>query len=326
MTSLANRKRTIKARTTTAKRISETGKNSFIDPNEWKLAKNKAGNGRAVIRFLEPSDADISHFMASDNLKEEEVSSFVTQYDHGFQGVTGKWFIENCPTIHKGGKCPVCEETFEIINKHGGYSNIPENSDDFERVKSNRRRTKFIANILVIEDSENPENEGKVKVFKFGKYIKTMIDDELLDRFETGDACDVSNFWEGKNYNFKMITKNKRISYEKSDWSSVSELGTDEEIEEIIKKLHPLHKYVAPDQYKSYDELAECYEDTKVLKVTAPKKDNDADDDIAADSPTKPTAPIRRKRDIQIDDSGLTDTPNKPEPDNEDDYIDDLIK
>jgi len=59
--------------------------------NEFKLETDKAGNGRAILRFL-PAPAG-------------EEAPFVRLYNHGFQ-VNGKWLIENCPTTI-GETCPV---------------------------------------------------------------------------------------------------------------------------------------------------------------------------------------------------------------------------
>ena len=62
---------------TTTTESNDTGK-------EWKLSVDKAGNGSAVIRFLPPSKGEESYW--------------VRLWTHGFQGPTGKWYIENSLT------------------------------------------------------------------------------------------------------------------------------------------------------------------------------------------------------------------------------------
>lgn len=54
------------------------------DSDFFKLERDKAGNGSAVIRFL-PKHPD-------DELP------WVSLYSHGFQGPTGRWYIENSRT------------------------------------------------------------------------------------------------------------------------------------------------------------------------------------------------------------------------------------
>jgi hypothetical protein len=76
----------------TAKLVEEINK---IDPKTrtrvedtrfWKQTTDKVGNGYAVIRFLPAPESD------------DLVVPFVAVYDHGFQGPSGKWYIENSLT------------------------------------------------------------------------------------------------------------------------------------------------------------------------------------------------------------------------------------
>src|SRR5471030_3295427 len=69
------------------------------DERYWKPEVDKAGSGSAVIRFL-PA-------------KTEEGFPFVQIWTHGFQGPTGKWFIDNCPTSIEG-DCPACKANTEL--------------------------------------------------------------------------------------------------------------------------------------------------------------------------------------------------------------------
>lgn len=66
-----------------------TNKNSSADDEDryWKLDVDKAGNGQAVIRFLPPPPVD-----------GDDALPFVKLFTHGFQGPTGKWYIENSLT------------------------------------------------------------------------------------------------------------------------------------------------------------------------------------------------------------------------------------
>src|SRR5690349_18022165 len=54
------------------------------DETFWKPTRDKAGNGYAVIRFLPAPPG--------------ESAPYVRYWDHGFQGPTGKWYIENSLT------------------------------------------------------------------------------------------------------------------------------------------------------------------------------------------------------------------------------------
>lgn len=58
----------------------------------WTASQDKAGNGSAVIRFLPGKDLT--------------QLPFVRLYTHGFQGDSGRWWIDNCRTTI-GEECPV---------------------------------------------------------------------------------------------------------------------------------------------------------------------------------------------------------------------------
>jgi len=74
---------------------------SRADDRFWQPEVDKAGNGYAVIRFLAPP-------------KGEELP-WVRIWNHGFQGPTGKWYIENSlTTLNKTD--PVSEYNTELWN------------------------------------------------------------------------------------------------------------------------------------------------------------------------------------------------------------------
>ena len=73
---------------------------SYGDDRFWKLEVDKVGNGTAVIRFLPRTVKSIDGKDVMDELP------WVRVFNHGFQGPTGRWFIEDCPTT-LGESCPV---------------------------------------------------------------------------------------------------------------------------------------------------------------------------------------------------------------------------
>ena len=109
------------------------------DKRFWKVTRDKSGTGSAVIRFLPPTNGDSI--------------PWVKLYHHGFQGPTGKWYINNCPSTI-GEESPVYEHV------QGLYATKVES--DEKLAKQRGRKTSFISNVLIIKDPANPENEGKV--------------------------------------------------------------------------------------------------------------------------------------------------------------------
>ena len=127
-------------------------KKSYNGRTMWKPELDKTGNGYAVIRFLPAVDG--------------EDMPWAKVWNHAFQGPTGQWYIENSLTT-LGQNDPVSE-----LNSEHWNSGV---ESDKEIARKQKRKLQYFANILVIKDSANPQNEGKVMLYRFGKKIFDKI-------------------------------------------------------------------------------------------------------------------------------------------------------
>jgi len=207
--------------------------NNRGDENEWKATVDQAGNGYAVIRFLPaPQGEDMP---------------WSQLWNHGFQGPAGKWYIENSLTTLKQTD-PVSELNSELWN-----SGVESNKDVARKQK---RRLSYYANILVVEDSGNPDNNGKVFLYKFGKKIFDKIKDAMQPEFKDEDPMNPFDFWDGANFKLKIRQVEGYRNYDKSEFSATTAISDDDaEIEAIWGKQHSLAKIIDPSNFKSYDEL-----------------------------------------------------------------------
>ena len=206
------------------------------DDREWKPTVDKAGNGYAVIRFLPLSKG------ATDT-----GVPWVRVFNHGFQGPGGKWYIENSlTTLNKPD--PVSELNTELWN-----SGVDANR---EIARKQKRRLNYWANIMVVEDPGNPDNEGKVFIYKFGKKIFDKIQDVLKPEFQDEKPVNPFDFWEGANFKLKIRQVEGYRNYDKSEFDSPSAIKEDDaQIEAVWNQQYDLGTLVAEDQFKSYDEL-----------------------------------------------------------------------
>ena len=212
----------------------KTETTSYADDRFWKPTRDKAGNGYAVVRFL-PA-------------KEGEDLPWVRYWDHGFKGPTGLWYIENSLTSI-GQQDPVSEMNSVLWNTG--------RDEDKAIARERKRRLHYVSNVLVISDPSNPENEGKVFLYKFGKKIFDKIMDVMQPQFADEEPVNPYDFWEGADFKVKIRKVEGWINYDKSEFSAPSALhdGDDERIEEVYNKLYSLQDFTKPENYKSYDEL-----------------------------------------------------------------------
>jgi len=239
MSSFANLKRnksSFEKLTKAIEATTQTAENSKDDTRFWQPEVDKSGNGMAIIRFLPAPAVD-----------GDDALPWVRVFSHGFQG-TGGWLIDNCLTTLNE-KCPVCEHNSVLWN-----SGIEANK---EIVRKQKRKLNYIANILVISDPKRPENEGQVKLFKFGKKIFDKLSEAMNPEFPDEKPVNPFDFWEGANLKLKIRNVEGYRNYDKSEFESAEELfgGDDEKLETLWKSEHSLKDFLDKKHFKSYEQL-----------------------------------------------------------------------
>jgi len=234
-----------------------------VDDRLWKLECDKANNGYAVIRFLPAPDG--------------EDLPFVKVYSHAFQG-PGGWLIDSCLTTLNQ-KCPVCEHNGQLWN-----SGIDSNK---EVARKQKRKLTYVSNIYVVKDPENPSNEGKVFLYKFGKKIFDKITAAMQPEFEDETPIDPFDFWTGANFKLKAKNVAGYRNYDSSEFAAQGALLNDDDaMEAIWKKQYSLAEFVSPDQFKSYEEMKKRLDSVLGGKSTRVDSEVEDEDDYRGPAPS----------------------------------------
>lgn len=288
-TSIAARKKARAQRKTSLrqKATERQSKTSYKDDRMWNCERDSTGKGDAVIRFLPPTDEMVKWYMDNFDFDELDVPCYINYHEHGFKGPNGKWFIEKCPTSVMERECPVCEANSELVDEFGGWDAVDDNHPDKKMVRNRKRKSRFVSNILVVRDPANPENEGQVKIFGYGKAIHDQIMAQLVPEFDDEEECDVSDEIEGRDFKLKIVKKDGYANYDKSSWAEPSVVGgldedDDDAIEELLNKCHSLPDLVAESKYKSYEDLEKQFGKTQG-KAVAKRSIEDSDGDDGGD-------------------------------------------
>jgi hypothetical protein len=206
------------------------------DTRYWSCKTDKSGNGYAIIRFLPTPSVD-----------GEDSTPFVRLWTHGFKGPTGKWYIENCLST-LGQPDPVLEVTNALWD-----SKVQANIDIARPMK---RQLGFHSNVYVVRDPANPENEGKVFLFRYGKKLFDKITEYVNPQFPDDPRIDPFDLWNGSNFKLKIRKVDGYTNYDQSSFETPAPLfNDDDKLEAIWKKAHSLKEIIDPKQFKSYDQL-----------------------------------------------------------------------
>ena len=209
-------------------------KKSYADDRMWKPTVDQAGNGYAILRFL-PA-------------REGAELPWARYWDHGFKGPTGQWYIEKSLTSI-GQNDPVGELNSRLWN-----TGIEE---DKETARRQKRRLHYVSNIFVVSDPGNPENEGKVFMYQFGKKIHDKIMDMMQPEFADEEPINPFDMWEGADFKLKIRNVEGYRNYDKSEFAKQTSLleGDDSKLESVYDQMYDLSEFTDPANYKTYDEL-----------------------------------------------------------------------
>lgn len=235
------------------------------DERFWQPTRDKAGNGYAVVRFL-PGDA-------------EAPTPWVRYWDHFFKGPTGQWYVEKSLTSI-GQADPLSESNSKLWNEDG--------SEEAKRIVRERKRNlRYIANVLIVSDPSAPENEGQVKLYRFGKKIFDKIMDSMQPQFPDEAPVNPFDMWQGADFTIKIRKVEGYPNYDASSFKSPAQVaGDDDQLEAIYNKQHDCTEWTDPKNYKTYDELKSRL--ALVLGESAPRT---VREEVSLDTSTPYVAP-----------------------------------
>jgi hypothetical protein len=224
---------------TSAKNLDKKSENNSSDPRIWKPTRGQDGNGSATIRFIGPAT--------------NEENLFVRVFYNNYTNTKTKKFYNEKSLQTIGKKDPFTEHFSKLYS-----SGKKDEAKQFKRVEY------YYSNVLIIKDTNNPENDGKVFIFRYGKTIFDKVVKEMGGDDELGiEPTNVFCPFTGKNFVLKVKTVSGWANYDDSQFQQkVAAVGNDEYIEKIFEELHPIDNLIAEDSFLSYDELKKKFEST----------------------------------------------------------------
>ncbi len=216
----------------------DEGSSREDDNRIWTPKMGKSGTGEATVRFLPGGGGN-----------DEE--AYVEVYSHAFKGITGKWLIEGCPTTI-GQPCCICDGNRKLWNE--GKESVVRGDDDNP---GRKRKLNYYSNVYIIDDPINPENNGTVKIYKYGVKILDKIKLALNPASKRKKPLEVFDMFKGADFNIIINKKGKYWNYDDSEFLDSEPLldGDEEKLEEIYNSLYDLTEFTNPKNFKSAQEL-----------------------------------------------------------------------
>lgn len=252
------------------KALEKTEGGNYDDPLIWKATRSDKDISMNVIRFLPVGKVDMQAAQDGKFLQ-EDLTPLVKLLRHNFKGVNG--YLNALSPATFGQEDPIKEWSMpQWAALKGKDKEDPIIKAQREKLKEYIASTEYYVNILVINDVQKPENNGKVFKMKFGEAVRKIIDTASNPKFPTDPSFDPFCPWTGANLKFdlsyeKRAFKGKEVyvpKFESVKWADPAPVGDDAFIEKIWSESHSLMEYLDRSKFLSYDELKAKF--CKVMK------------------------------------------------------------
>lgn len=172
--------------------------------------------------------------------------TFFHYYTHGWVSFANGQYVQALSPSTFGERDPIAEERFRILRTG--------TEEEKEKVTAIKRAEKFLVNVYVIDDPTNSDNNGKVKLLRYGKQLHKIIMEAIEgeDSEEFGPRIfDLSS--NGVSFKIKVENQGEYPTYVSSRFTSAGKINlSEDEQEKIYKGVFDLSKVFT---LKSYDEL-----------------------------------------------------------------------
>jgi len=210
--------------------------------------------------------------------------TFFHHYTHGWNSfATGKYVQALSPTTFNE-RDPISEERFRAMRTG--------TEDEKSRMSAVRRSEKWLVNVYVIDDPTNPDNNGKVKILRYGKQLQKIIMEAIEgeDSEEYGEKIfDLGS--EGVNFKVKVEQQGDYPTYVASRFTTTNKLKlSEDEQKTIYDSTYDLTKV---NSIKSYDELKQMIDDHIYVRT-------DAAPATESQPQTRVSSPVAEKRPVSL--------------------------
>jgi len=231
--------------------------NKMFDSIKDALQKNAVQSGTRNILKFEKDKTYTVRLIPNVSSPEKTFFHYYT-YDWSSFG-TGQYTSVLSPTTF-GQRCPITDTKFKVLR----------NGTDEEKAKANllRRNERWLINAYVIDDPTNPENNGTLKIIRYGKQLHKIISDAIDGEGSEDFGPRIFDLSEnGVNFKIKSEQQGDYISYTSSKFTMPRKIEgmTDAKAEEVYNSAFDLTSIVST---KSQDELLEILDEHFFVKPT----------------------------------------------------------
>lgn len=229
----------------------------MFDSIKQALQKNSAQTGYKNILKFEKDKVYTVRLLP--NVKQPE-KTFFHFYTYDWTSYsTGQYTSALSPATF-GERCPMTETKYRLLR----------NGTEEEKQKANafRRNERWLVNVYVIDDPSNPENNGTIKIARYGKQLHKIISDAIDGEGAEDFGPRIFDLSEnGVNLKIKAEQQGDYITYVSSKFTMPRKIEglTDAKAQEIYDNIYDLTSVIPT---KSQEELLQVLDEHFFAKPT----------------------------------------------------------
>jgi hypothetical protein len=229
----------------------------MFDSIKQALQKNSAQTGYKNILKFEKDKVYTVRLLPNVNQPEKTFFHFYTYDWMSFS--TGQYTSAMSPATF-GERCPMTETKYRLLRS----------GTEEEKQKANafRRNERWLVNVYVIDDPTNPENNGTIKIARYGKQVHKIISDAIDGEGAEDFGPRIFDLSEnGVNLKIKAEQQGDYITYVSSKFTMPRKIEglTDAKAQEIYDNIYDLTSIIPT---KSQEELLQVLDEHFFAKPT----------------------------------------------------------
>ena len=226
--------------------------------------------------------------------------TFFHYYNHGWLSYATGQYVQTLSPQTFGDRDPIAEERFRVLRTG--------TEEEKEKMSAVRRLEKWLVNVYVVDDPLNPENNGKVKLLRYGKQLQKIITEAIEGEDAEEFGARIFDLGpEGVSFKIKVEQQGDYPTYVSSRFTTAGKIDLSEDKQkDLYDNVFNLSEVFT---LKTFDELKEMLNEHYYCKT----EDNNTPTTPNQPAPTEPEPELAAA--TATVDSGSVD-----------DDIDDLLK
>ena len=188
--------------------------------------------------------------------------TFFHYYNHGWVSYATGQYVQTLSPQTFGDRDPIAEERFRVLRTGS--------EEEKEKMSAVRRLEKWLVNVYVVDDPSNPENNGKVKLLRYGKQLQKIITEAIEGEDAEEFGARIFDLGpEGVNFKIKVEQQGDYPTYVSSRFTTAGKIDLSEDNQkDMYDNVFDLSEVFT---LKTFDELKEMLNEHYYCKTEEPE-------------------------------------------------------